>query len=252
MSEPFLSLKGLSKTFAIEGGVIRRRLGAVRALTNVSLTMNRGETLAIVGGSGCGKSTLAKILVGLLEPDSGSAELEGVSLLTMDRRSRARRIQMIFQDPYASLNPKLSVETQLLEVTSRNRARAIELLEQVGLGAEALRHYPFQFSGGQRQRIAIARALASNPSLLIADEPLSALDVTIQAQILTLFRTLKETLSLTLMLITHDLAVASQQADRLVVLENGVLVEEGPSAQILQHPTHAYTRALLQAVPLLP
>ena len=258
-----LEIQNLSKTFAIEGGVFRRTVGEVRALRGVSLRIETGETLALVGGSGCGKSTLAKTIAGLLELDAGDVLWEGRPLSLCTRQERAHLIQMIFQDPYASLNPKLSVGTQLTEVVrlgsdpavskgSDPGSRCTELLESVGLSADALSHYPFQFSGGQRQRIAIARALALQPRLLIADEPLSALDVTIQAQILALFKRLKSTFGLTFLFITHDLAVAANFADRIVVLKDGEVVEEGTPATTLVSPKHSYTQALLAAVPRVP
>jgi peptide/nickel transport system ATP-binding protein len=275
---PWLELRDVSKTFPIEGGVFRHRIGSVQALKNVSFQVAKGETLALVGGSGSGKSTLAKLITGLLTPDSGTLLWEGQSLQFMERRQRARRIQMIFQDPFASLNPKLSIGSQLREVVelqdviARSEAtkqapdsrgvaslppvarndtftRCRELLEAVGLSGDAMSHYPFQFSGGQRQRVAIARALALKPALLIADEPLSALDVTIQANILELLRTLKQTYQLTVLFISHDLAVVHSFADRMIVMQNGMAVEEGPVAGVLAHPQHAYTRALIEALP---
>jgi ABC-type oligopeptide transport system ATPase subunit len=261
MSPSLLSVQHLSKSFPILGGVWRRTVGEVQALKGVSFSIQAGETVAMVGGSGCGKSTVAKILVGLLAPEAGGVYWQGQSLLAMRREARARCMQMIFQDPFASLNPRLSVETQLNEMVQQKdatltgaslRDRAVALLEQVGMPADTLRHYPFQFSGGQRQRIAIARALTLEPVLLVADEPLSALDVSVQAQILELFGMLKKKLGLTMLLITHDLAVAAQQADRLLVLENGQLVEEGSTAQVIQQPKHSYTKSLLDAVPRLP
>jgi len=242
-----LEIRQLSKTYRQPGSGM-----PVRALKEVSFGVEPGETLAVVGGSGCGKSTLARILVGLLTPDSGDVFWEGQSLLAQPRRERAHRVQMVFQDPYASLNPKLTVGTQLEEVRGLSpvlSGTVPSLLESVGLPADAASHYPFQFSGGQRQRIAIARALALNPRLLIADEPLSALDVGTQAQILELFRELRTRLGLTILFITHDLALAASFADRVVVLREGRLVEEGPARQTLENPTHVYTRALVEAVP---
>ena len=267
-----LDVKHLFKSYPVEGGLLRRRVAAVQALRDVSFTLNRSETLAIVGGSGCGKSTLARIITGLLAPDAGEVLWEGTALSSLSRIDRAHRVQMVFQDPYASLNPKLSMGTQLREVLKaakpsltptlslegrgkagpKGQARvrdAVELLESVGLSADVLQHYPFQFSGGQRQRIAIARALAMGPELLIADEPLSALDVTTQAQILALFGRLKASFGLTLLFITHDLAIAEEIADRVVVLQEGQVVEEGPASVVLSTPAHPYTRALLEAVP---
>ncbi len=265
---PLLEGRNLSKIFPIEGGVFRKQVGSVRALDDVSFQVRTGEVLALVGGSGCGKSTLAKVIVGLLAQDSGTLLWEGKSLSELNQRERAQKIQMIFQDPYASLNPKLSIGTQLQEVLRvvtpadrkpgsirmvdpgvRRDDDAVALLESVGLGKDALTHYPFQFSGGQRQRIAIARALATQPKLLIADEPLSALDVTTQAQILELLRTLQKTLGLTVLFITHDLAVSDAFADRILVLKDGRVVEEGPVRQVLASPQNDYTKALVQAVP---
>lgn len=252
---PLLDVRHLCKSFPIEGGVFRHRIGTVRALKDVSFSMEKGETLALVGGSGCGKSTLAKIIAGLLSADQGEILWEGRRLQNLTRIERAHRVQMIFQDPFASLNPKLSVGTQLEEVVrwahgiKSIHQRCKELLEAVGLTEDALSHYPFQFSGGQRQRIAIARALAMRPSLLIADEPLSALDVTIQAHVLNLLKTLKSTLELTVLFITHDLAAADSFADRILVLQNGETVEEGDISTVLGRPQHPYTQALLEAVP---
>jgi ABC-type glutathione transport system ATPase component len=247
----------LSKTYPIEGGVLRQRVGSVQALKNVSFQIQKGETLALVGGSGCGKSTLAKIIAGLIPADAGTLRWEGQPIEHWSRLERARRMQMIFQDPFASLNPKLSIGTQLRDVVRLAEGREDEerckhLLESVGLTKDALGHYPFQFSGGQRQRIAIARALAMKPALLIADEPLSALDVTIQAHILELLRSLKQTYSLTVLFISHDLAVVDHFADRMIVLQNGEAVEEGPVSTVLSKPSHPYTQALLAAVPRIP
>ena len=269
-----LGVRNVSKTFPIEGGVFRGRVGEVRALKEVSFDLNAGESLALVGGSGSGKSTLAKIIGGLLRADAGALLWEGRLLDSFSRRERAGRIQMIFQDPYASLNPKLSVGTQLGEVvrlaqreqpsdkatqrssnlrTTQSLGRSVaELLEAVGLSADAFSHYPFQFSGGQRQRIAIARALAMDPKLLIADEPLSALDVTTQAQILDLFAQLGKSQRLTFLFITHDLAVANAFSDRIVVLKEGRVVEEGATRTVLGRPRDPYTQALLEAVPKIP
>jgi ABC-type glutathione transport system ATPase component len=254
MTPVLLEGRNVSKTYPIEGGIFRRRVGSVRALKDISFQIAQGETLALVGGSGCGKSTLAKIIAGLVEPESGTLTWDHQPMQNWSRLERARRIQMVFQDPFASLNPKLSIGTQLRDVvrltgTKDTEVRCKELLDAVGLPEDTLGHYPFQFSGGQRQRIAIARALAMNPALLIADEPLSALDVTIQAHILDLLRNLKKVYRLTILFISHDLAVVDSFADRAIVLQNGEAVEEGPVSQLLSNPRHAYTRALLEAVP---
>jgi ABC-type glutathione transport system ATPase component len=246
------------KTFPIESGIFRRQSGSVQALRDVSLRLEAGETLALVGGSGCGKTTLGRIIAGLTNADSGTLTWKGKSLTLLTRAERARCIQMVFQDPFASLNPKLSVGTQLREavrttVSGNNiHKRCVELLEAVGLSESALSNYPFQFSGGQKQRIAIARSLALHPELLIADEPLSALDVSIQAQILELFKKLRAEFHLTLLFITHDLAIAGLYADRIMVLQDGQVVEEGPARATVTQPKHPYTQALLAAVPKIP
>jgi ABC-type glutathione transport system ATPase component len=252
-----LELRRVSKRFAIEGGILRRTVGHVQALDHVSFTVQKGEVLALVGGSGCGKSTLARIITGLLEPDEGEVLWDGQPMQRFSAIDRARHVQMIFQDPYASLNPKLSIGTQLREVVKLTEVQDVEskckdLIETIGLSADALSHYPFQFSGGQRQRIAIARALAMNPELLIADEPLSSLDVTTQAQILELFSRLRSTYGLTFLFITHDLAVAYQFSQRVIVLQEGRVVEEGTPKNVLRNPKESYTKALLAAVPRLP
>ena len=234
-----LEIQRISKRFPIEGGILRRAVGFVQALDQVSLSMDKGETVGIVGGSGCGKSTLARLIMGLITPDDGEVLWNGQSVAAFSPLERAKRVQMIFQDPYASLNPKLSIGTQLQDVvrltqTQNVESRCIELMDTIGLSADVLSHYPFQFSGGQRQRIAIARALAMKPELLIADEPLSSLDVTTQAQVLDLFGKLRTSYGLSFLFITHDLAVAYQFASRVIVLQEGRIVEEGVTTAVLR------------------
>lgn len=256
-----VEVKGLHKTFLVEAGWLRGVQSQVRALQGVSLTIDEGESVAIVGGSGCGKSTLAKIISGLYPADSGEVLWAGQPMDTLSREERARRVQMIFQDPFASLNPKLSIGVQIADVIRVRKSNpsesevlyeAKQLLESVRLPVSTLEHYPYQFSGGQRQRIAIARALAMKPALLIADEPLSALDVTVQSQIVSLLAELKRELKLTLVFITHDLAVLPSIADRTYVMKEGQIIEEGKTDALLHSPSQAYTQALLQAVPRLP
>ncbi len=230
-STPLLEVRHLVKTFG----------PGVRALQGVSFSMQTGETIAVVGGSGCGKSTLARLITGLTPADLGDVLWEGRDFLKKPRPERARCMQMVFQDPYASLNPKLTVGSQL-------GMTAGSLLESVGLPLDALLHYPHQFSGGQRQRIAIARALALRPKLLLADEPLSALDGNTQQQILTLLADVKKTYHLSYIFITHDLEVARDFSDRLLVLKEGCIVEEGPTRFVLAQPAHVYTQALLEAI----
>jgi len=255
---PSVVLDGLAKSFAAAGGLFgrARRVEAVRA---VSLSIHRGETLALVGESGSGKSTVGRLLVRLMDPDRGEIRIGDIALARLQGgalRAARRRFQMVFQDPFASLNPRRRVGDIIAdgpiaagEDRKRARARALELLRLVGLDPAAAERYPHEFSGGQRQRIAIARALALEPEVLVADEPVSALDVSVQAQILALLDELRRRLSLTMLFITHDLRVAAQVADRIAVMHKGEIVEEGPTAAVYAAPSHPYTRALLAAIP---
>jgi ABC-type oligopeptide transport system ATPase subunit len=232
-----------------------------RAVNDVSFTVGRGEVLGLVGESGSGKSTTARCVAGLLAPDSGMVRLDGQAVTGARRgalQALRARMQMVFQDPYSSLNPRMTVADlvgegllvhDLAPNAAARRAKVIELLELVGLSAEHLGRHPRSFSGGQRQRIAIARALAVSPELLICDEPVSSLDVSMQAQVLNLFRDLREQLHLSMLFITHDLGVVRYLCDRVAVMEHGQLVEIGPQDQVYRAPAHAYTQALLGAVP---
>ncbi|MDN3563778.1 ABC transporter ATP-binding protein [Paeniroseomonas aquatica] len=259
MSEALLELGALRKHFPVRDMLGRSR-GAVRAVDGVSLTVPRGSVLAIVGESGCGKSTLGRLALRLIEPDAGSIRFEGEDLRALSAaglRARRREMQLIFQDPFASLDPRMTVEAAIAEplrlhrIVPRGgeRARVAELLERVGLRPESARRWPHEFSGGQRQRIAIARALASGPKLIIGDEPVSALDVSVQAQVVNLLGDLIRDLGLTFVLISHDLGVVRHIADRVAVMYLGQIVEEGPAAQVFAAPRHPYTRALLASVP---
>jgi peptide/nickel transport system ATP-binding protein len=255
---PLLEIKQLNKVFRSRGGWLKPAR-EVRALEDVSLTLARGETVGIVGESGSGKSTLGRCVVRLEHPDSGELLLDGVNLsqLKGDALRRERhRVQMIFQDPYASLNPRTKVGMAIAQGPIANgtpKAAALkqagELLDMVGLGASAVERFPHEFSGGQRQRIGIARALALNPELIVADEAVSALDVSIQAQVLELLEELKQRLSLSLLFITHDLRVAAHICDRIVVMQHGRIVEQGSAEQIFLAPREAYTQDLLKAIP---
>ena len=255
---PALEVQGLSKTYRVGGGWARAAR-EVRAVDGVSFAIARGEILGLVGESGSGKSTVGRAIVRLVEPDAGEIRVGGEDLAALspgDLRRARRRVQMVFQDPYASLNPRGRIMRTLTEgpVTqgvpkARAAARAHELLEIVGLDPSAAERFPHEFSGGQRQRIGIARALAMEPDLVIADEAVSALDVSIQAQILDLLRDLRARLGLSLLFITHDLRVAAQLCDRVAVMQHGRLVEIGPTAEIFLTPRHDYTRSLLAAVP---
>ncbi|WP_111411971.1 ABC transporter ATP-binding protein [Billgrantia lactosivorans] len=256
--QPLLEVNRLSKTFRSRGGLFKPAR-EVLALDDVSFTLAPGETVGIVGESGSGKSTLGRCVVRLERPDSGSLRLAGTDLSALrgDALRRERhRVQMIFQDPYASLNPRHRVGYAIAQGPMANgvpRARAMrqaeELLELVGLGAVAVDRYPHEFSGGQRQRIGIARALALNPQLIVADEAVSALDVSIQAQVLELLEELKQKLSLSLLFITHDLRVAAQICDTIIVMQNGRIVEQGTAQEVFLRPTEAYTKQLLDAIP---
>jgi oligopeptide/dipeptide ABC transporter ATP-binding protein len=239
---------------------VRRQAPEVlRAVDGVDLEITKGETLGLVGESGCGKSTLGRAIVGLTDPTSGAIRYEGEELAAKRARSRRRRIQMVFQDPYSSLNPRMSVRQMLSELLRAHKmvpregvdARCRELLDLVGLGPRALDAHPRQFSGGQRQRVAIARALALEPELLIADEPVSALDVSVQATVLNLLEELREKLGLTMLLIAHNMAVVRHVADRVAVMYLGRIVEEAPTDELFTNARHPYTQGLLRAVPRL-
>ncbi len=251
--EAILVVRGLSKAYRAGGWRGRR---AVQALDDVSVTLPRGATLGVVGESGSGKSTLARCLMRLLPPDAGTVTLGGDDLLRLPRRAAARRIQMVFQDPYGSLNPRRRVGELVAQgpmVHGMGRAeamaRARALLADVALGPEAADRFPHEFSGGQRQRIALARALALDPTVLVADEPVSALDVSVQAQVLALLAGLRTRLGLSMVFVTHDLRVAGRICDRIAVMRAGRVVEEGTAEAVFLRPRHAYTQALLAAVP---
>ncbi|NEA32884.1 ABC transporter ATP-binding protein [Streptomyces sp. SID13031] len=256
-SDELLRLDGVKKYFQL-GTAPWQKSQSVKAVDGVDLIVRRGETVGLVGESGSGKSTLARLSTRLLDPTAGRVSIAGQDVTRLrGRRLRPvrRKIQMVFQDPQASLNPRQSVGTILTtpfkaQGIRPSRAQLVELLSQVGLSAEHLERYPHEFSGGQRQRIGIARALAVKPDLLICDEPVSALDVSVQAQVLNLLADLKDELGLSYVLVAHDLAVVRQVADRLAVMYLGTIVEEGPAAEVYSSPAHPYTRALLSAVPV--
>jgi oligopeptide transport system ATP-binding protein len=254
-----LELDGLVKRFPVRDA-LGRRAGAVHAVDGVSLSVAQGEVLAIVGESGCGKSTLGRLMLNLITPDAGTVRFGGDDLTKLSAaalRARRRDMQLIFQDPFASLDPRMTVEQAVAEPLrlhrivphDQERARVADLLSRVGLRPELARRWPHEFSGGQRQRVAIARALASQPKLIVGDEPVSALDVSVQAQVVNLLSDLIRDLGLTFVLISHDLGVVRHVADRVAVMYLGRIVEEGPADAVLSAPKHPYTRALLAAVP---
>ncbi|MGR3556049.1 ABC transporter ATP-binding protein [Paracoccus sp. (in: a-proteobacteria)] len=256
---PVLSVEGLNKTFVTGGGGLFGKPRVVRAVRDVSFDLHAGETIGIVGESGSGKSTVGRCLTRLIDPDGGRVMIGGADIALMsgaELRDKRRQLQMIFQDPFSSLNPRARVSRILTEGliaygTGRAQAmeRARELLGLVGLDPSAMHRFPHEFSGGQRQRIGIARALALEPSIIIADEAVSALDVSIQAQVLDLLAELKARLNLSMLFITHDLRVAARICDRIIVMQKGAIVEVGPTGKVLHDPDTAYTRSLLDAIP---
>ncbi len=259
-TENILEIKNVKKYFPIRKGLLLREVGQVKAVDDVSFSVRKGETLGLVGESGCGKSTLGRTLIRLYEPTAGEIKFKGEDFLHVKGehlRKMRRDMQMIFQDPYASLDPRMTVGQILLQpfeihnvMNSKEReARAKELLEIVGLKASHFNRYPHEFSGGQRQRISIARAVALNPSLIIADEPVSALDVSIQAQVLNLMKDLQEKLGLTYVFISHDLSVIEHLCDRIAVMYLGKIVEIATRDELFSHPQHPYTQALIGAIP---
>ncbi len=259
---PFLELRDVKTHFPVEHGLVfRKRVGTVRAVDGVSLALRQGEILGLVGESGCGKSTLGRTILQLLPASEGTVVLGGRSLTALrgaELRSARADFQMIFQDPYASLNPRMTVFDTLAEAIRAHHAvpagelpaRVAALMEKVGLAPRYQRKYPHEFSGGQRQRIAIARARAVEPKLIVADEPVSALDVSIQAQIINLLAKLSREMGLTLVFISHDLSVVRHIADRIAVMYLGKIIELGPAAAVFDHPLHPYTQALVSAVPV--
>ncbi|WP_030982693.1 ABC transporter ATP-binding protein [Streptomyces sp. NRRL WC-3744] len=263
MSEPILEVSGLVKHYPLTQGIlVRKQVGAVRAVDGVDFTLDKGETLGIVGESGCGKSTVAKMLVSLERPTAGAIRYKGEDITRLSGRALKavrRNIQMVFQDPYTSLNPRMTVGDIVGEPyeihpeaapKGDRRRRVQELLDVVGLNPEYINRYPHQFSGGQRQRIGIARGLALRPEIIVADEPVSALDVSVQAQVINLLDRLQSEFDLSYLFIAHDLSIVRHISDRVAVMYLGRIVETGTDAEIYDRPTHPYTQALLSAVPV--
>ena len=258
---PVIEVADLEKHFPITRGLLARQVGVVKAVDGVSFSVAPGETLCVVGESGCGKSTVGRLILRLLDPTRGTIRLEGEDITHLDRnavRQFRQRMQIVFQDPYASLNPRMRAGAIVAEPLENFETmgrqdlndRVAGLFARVGLPRDAMQKYPFEFSGGQRQRLGIARALALNPRVIVADEPVSALDVSVQAQVLNLMMDLKADLGLAYLFISHDLGVVEHVADRVAVMYLGRIVEMGPRAELFEAPRHPYTRALLSAAPI--
>jgi len=256
-----LEVKHLKKHFPIKGGVFSKTIGYVYAVDDINFTLSKGETLGLVGESGCGKSTTGRTILRLIEPTAGAISFEGQDITTLDKsamRALRREMQIIFQDPYASLNPRMTVgsiigeplEIHKIAKGSEKEERVASLLQKVGLRAEDMRKYPHEFSGGQRQRIGIARALALNPKLIVCDEPVSALDVSIQAQVINLLEDLQAEFGLSYLFIAHNLNVVEHISNRVAVMYLGQIVELASDEELYKNPQHPYTEALLSAVPI--
>ncbi|CAB5113823.1 Oligopeptide transport ATP-binding protein OppF (TC 3.A.1.5.1) [Olavius algarvensis associated proteobacterium Delta 3] len=257
---PIMRVTGLKKYFPVRRGFFQRTMGWVKAVDNVDMTIDTGKTLGLVGESGCGKSTVARLLLRLIDPDEGEIRFNGQDISRLSEKEMKplrKEIQIVFQDPYGSLNPRMTVgqtieeglRTLGMNRDGKTRARIAELLEMVGLSPEFADRYPHEFSGGQRQRVGIARSLSVEPSLIICDEPVSALDVSIQAQIINLLKDLQDHLGLSYLFISHDLNVVGYLCDRVAVMYKGQIVEEAPSTVLFDNPRHPYTHTLLSAIP---